>query len=78
MHGIEIGDKFRISAGAPPHAVTGSLQVFSVFDETAVGIIIQAEREIVPGDIFGNTAEAVTSMKRRAESDVIPLEKTEN
>jgi hypothetical protein len=54
MHGVEIGDKFRISAGKAPHAIIGSLQVFSVFDEAAVGVITKSEKDVVPGDTFGN------------------------
>jgi hypothetical protein len=52
--GIEIGDKFKISAGMPPHAIIGSMQVFSVFDDVAVGVITKAEKDVVPGDTFGN------------------------
>jgi hypothetical protein len=54
MQGIEIGDKFSISAGKPPHAIIGSLQVFSVFDEAAVAIIIKSIHEVRAGDTFGN------------------------
>jgi hypothetical protein len=54
MHGVEIGDKFSISAGKAPHAIIGSLQVFSVFDEASVAIVRKSEREVMPGDTFGN------------------------
>jgi LysM repeat protein len=54
LQGIEIGDKFKISSGAEPHAIIGSLQVFSVFDDTAVAIIKKSEREVIPEDTFGN------------------------
>jgi len=52
--GIEIGDKFRVSKGVPPHVIIGALQVFSVFDDASIALVIKADREIVPGDTFGN------------------------
>jgi|WetSurMetagenome_2_1015567.scaffolds.fasta_scaffold00703_2 hypothetical protein len=52
--GVEVGDLFTISSGIRPHAVKGSIQIFSVFDDASVAIIKKTEREVVPGDTFGN------------------------
>ena len=53
-HGIETGDIFTISSGKKPNPVIGTFQVFSVFEETAIGVITKAKSDVRPGDTFGN------------------------
>ncbi|MBN2654839.1 MAG: LysM peptidoglycan-binding domain-containing protein [Nitrospirae bacterium] len=52
--GIAIGDLFEIVTGEKPHSPLGDVQIISVQQNTSIGIMKKALREVVTGDLFRN------------------------
>jgi len=52
--GIVIGDMFEVVTGDKPHSPLGDVQIISVQQNTSIGIMKKALREVVTGDLFRN------------------------
>lgn len=53
-NGVTVGDTFEVLTATKPHSPLGNVQIISVQQNTSVGIMKTAIREVVTGDIFRN------------------------